>query len=256
MIGKAFFPLLFTWAATAYGQAARPSATAVVLGVATDTAGGPLRGVEVLIAGDRWRAVTDDSGRFRFDGVEVGRHQVTARRIGLAPESLFAVIRSVDPEFLRIQMREGSSQLGEVLVNDSYLVPGRLQGFEYRRARRNNGQFVTREDIERTSPINPTDLIRRMQGVRIIDSMGVALAISTRGPKIQMVSGRPIPVQCVVRVGLDGTLREPYFPMNTIAMTDIYGIEVYAGAASLPTEFSGARKDAACGLIMIWTRSR
>ena len=73
-----------------------------------------------------------------------------------------------------------------------------------------------------------------------------------------MLGGRgpPTPVQCVVRVGVDGMLKEPYFPINSIPPHDIYGVEVYAGAASLPTEFSGARKDASCGLIMIWTRSR
>lgn len=133
----------------------------------------------------------------------------------------------------------------------------RLRGFEERRARRTGGaQFISRADIDRIMPAATTDLIRRMQGVRVVDSMGVSLAVSTRGPKMQMVNGRPVAVQCVIRVGVNGAVQEPYFPMNTIANGDIHGIEIYSGSGALPAEFGGARRDASCGLIMIWTRAR
>jgi outer membrane cobalamin receptor len=35
---------------------------------------------------------------------------------------------------------------------------------------------------------------------------------------------------------------------------DIHGIEVFAGAASIPPQYNGAANDKMCGLIAIWTK--
>lgn len=131
----------------------------------------------------------------------------------------------------------------------------RVAGFDRRAAQGGNGQFITRADIERRRATATSDLVRRLQGLRIVDSLGVSLAVSTRGPKVQMIGGRPVPVQCVLSIGVNGSLQEPSFPMNSVAVADIHGIEAYVGSASLPPEFGGARRDASCGLIMIWTRA-
>jgi outer membrane receptor for ferrienterochelin and colicin len=214
-----------------------------------------LRGVEVRAGGGRWRVVSDDSGRFRFTTVDAGSHIVVARRLGLAPESLSTVVRGGETSYLRIVLRPEAAPIGEVVSSDTRVLSARHQGFEQRLARKNGGYFITRPDIDKRSPQVTSDLIRRVPGVKLVDSLGVMLPMSTRGPKVVLINNRPVPVQCIIRVGVDGSLKEPYFSMDHIAQQDIYGIEVYAGAASLPPEFGGARKDAGCGLIMIWTRS-
>ncbi|MEO5568904.1 MAG: carboxypeptidase-like regulatory domain-containing protein [Gemmatimonadaceae bacterium] len=243
--------------APAFTAAAQGAAVGEIAGVAVDRDSAAVAGVQLQVDGSRWRAVTDDRGVFRFEAVVVGSHRVIARRIGFLPESLTVTVSEGKTTGVRLILRAAATELDAVDVVDDDIVSARLQGFEQRRAaRRGGGQFLARADIDRIMPVATTDLIRRLQGVRIVDSLGVSLAISTRGPKIQMIGGRPIPVQCVVRVGVDGWVKEPYFPMNSIPRTDIHGIEVYAGAASLPSEFAGARRDAACGLIMIWTRTR
>ena len=56
------------------------------------------------------------------------------------------------------------------------------------------------------------------------------------------------------RVGVDGQIKEWGFPMDTIDPNHIHGIEVYNGPATIPSEYSGMRTDAYCGLVMIWTR--
>lgn len=245
---------MFTLALTAGAQGA---ATGEIAGVAVDRDSGALAGVQLQIVGSRWRALTDSRGMFRFEAVTIGTHRVIARRIGLVPESLTVTVSDGKTTGVRLILRPAATELEAVDVVDDNVGSARLQGFEQRSAsRRSGGQFITRADIDRTMPVATTDLIRRIQGVRIVDSLGVSLAISTRGPKLQMIGGRPVPAQCVVRVGVDGSIKEPYFPMNSVPRTDIHGIEVYAGAASLPPEFGGARRDAACGLIMIWTRTR
>lgn len=231
--------------------------TGTVAGIALDSARTALGGVEIQVDGGRWRAVTDDRGMFRVEGVSAGSHRLVGRRIGLAPDSVTMTVTEGHTSDVRLTLRPSATELGAVDVVDSRVVPARLQGFEERRARnRNGGHFMTRVDIERIMPSTTSDLLRRFQGVKVVDSMGVSLAVSARGPKMTMVSGRPVPVQCVVRIGVDGSLKEPYFAMNSIPQGDIHGIEVYAGAATIPPEFNGARRDASCGLIMIWTRSR
>lgn len=253
-LGCVPFVLTFTLALTAGAQGA---AMGEIAGVAVGGDSVALAGVQLQIDGSRWRAVTDGRGMFRFEAVTVGTHRVVARRIGFVPESLTVTVSDGKTTGVRLILRAAATELDAVDVFDDDIVSVRLQGFEQRRAsRRGGGQFLTRSDIDRIMPVATSDLIRRLQGVRIVDSLGVSLAISTRGPKVQMVGGRPIPVQCVVRVGVDGAVKEPYFPMNSVPSIDIHGIEGYAGAASLPPEFAGARRDAACGLIMIWTRTR
>jgi outer membrane receptor protein involved in Fe transport len=131
-------------------------------------------------------------------------------------------------------------------------VPARLSGFEARRAAgRVSGQFITREDIEKINPLVTTDLLRRRQALKIVDSMGVAVAVSTRGPKPRLY-GRQHMLNCVMLVGLNGNVSQS-LTLNSVPPADIYGIEIHTGA-TMPPEFGGARPNTYCGLIMIWSR--
>ena len=55
-------------------------------------------------------------------------------------------------------------------------------------------------------------------------------------------------------MAVDGQLREWGFAVNNIAPEEIHGIEIYPGPATIPAEFASMKRDANCGLIMIWTR--
>lgn len=57
-------------------------------------------------------------------------------------------------------------------------------------------------------------------------------------------------------VAVDGHLKEKSFTVDEISVTDVHGIEVYPGAASLPAEFGSIKPAGWCGFVMIWTRSR
>ena len=231
------------------------AAAGSVVGIAIDERKAPLSGVEIR-SGTRM-VVTGADGRFALDSLLPGRRRFVARRVGYAPESLSVDFDPRGADTLEFVMHPTVTSLERLDVVDAPLISPRLQGFEARRARKNGGQFITRENIERQMPQVATDLLRRLQGVRIVDSMGVQLPVSTRGPKPTLMARGTSPIaHCVLRVGVDGQLKEPYFPMNTITLADIHGIEVYSGPASIPPEFGGSRRDAGCGLVMIWTRSR
>jgi outer membrane cobalamin receptor len=58
--------------------------------------------------------------------------------------------------------------------------------------------------------------------------------------------------QCFPTWWVDGT-RVASFHENT-PIRDVYGIEIYRGPGEVPGEFAGS--DAACGVIVIWTKSR
>jgi hypothetical protein len=223
-----------------------------ITGLTVDDRGAPIPGVEVR-SGSRATTSAAD-GRFILDSLDAGPRQFMARRVGYGPESLSVKFDPTRSDTLKFILSPMATNLDRLDVTGERETSTRLQGFERRRERKNGGQFVTRADIDRRLPRETSDIMRWLQGVRMVDSMGVQLPVSTRGQKVDLRT-RLITL-CVMRVGVDGILKEPYFPMNTITTSDIHGIEVYAGAASLPPEFGGARKDAGCGLIMIWTRSR
>lgn len=118
------------------------------------------------------------------------------------------------------------------------------------------GKLITREQIERQDPVVTTDLLRRLTGLAVVDSQGVLVAISSRGMKMTPVKGGGMaPVQCVIPVMLDGMRMDATFAINSIPPAEVFGVEVYVGASSIPPEFNATRKDSICGLIAIWTRS-
>jgi len=236
-------------------QSAQSQARGEIRGVVVDSnTNAPLADVEILASRTERRVRSNERGQFRLTRVDVGIYVIVARKAGFSPESLSVMLDSGEAKDLRIELRPVTT-LGEVEVSESPLLSARLQGFEYRRTRKNGGQFITREQIEARGPIVTADLLRRMQGIRMVDSAGVTVAISSRAPKVNLTSRQTV-VNCVLRVGVDGSVKEQGFPVNLISTKEIYGIEVYSGPASLPAEFNSARRDGYCGLIMIWTRSR
>ena len=60
-----------------------------------------------------------------------------------------------------------------------------------------------------------------------------------------------------MRLAIDGVLL-PESPVNLSQrmppVPEIHGIEVFAGPASIPSEYAGDQRDMVCGLIVVWTR--
>ena len=109
---------------------------------------------------------------------------------------------------------------------------------------------VTRRDIERRGPIALSQMLRGMAGLRLADSSGSTVAISTRGMKVN--GGGVVP--CVLRVMLDGIVLSASNSIDNVMPNDVYAVEVFYGAARMPPQLAGIRADAWCGLVAIWTR--
>ena len=135
---------------------------------------------------------------------------------------------------------------------------GRLGDFERRRMAGLPNATVTRDQIDRVGPITLSRMLRGMSGLQIRDSLGNAVAVSTRGAK-PIRAGSSIGfglVPCVMRMSVDGVLLPATANIDAIVPKDVHGIEVYFGPARMPPELAGLRTDNWCGLIAIWTRDR
>ena len=219
----------------------------------------PLAAAEILVtrASDTVsRGRSDSLGAFMTSVAPGQTLLIAMRRLGYLPSSIQWTPQAGDTTVL-VTMTAAPQALTPVLVLEREPSAPRLTGFDARAQTKSGGSYILREQIDEWHPRRTSDLMRRILGVRLIDSSGVMLAASTRGPKINLKSANAAAswAPCVMRVGVDGQIKEWGFAMDYVDPNDIHGIEVYNGPASIPSEFSGMRTDSFCGLVMIWTRS-
>jgi hypothetical protein len=228
----------------------------------------PLRDVNITITAGRdtiGRARTDSSGAFQSGVSAVAPTlMVHFNHIGYRIDSLTAAATLELP--LRVAMvpvGAATKTLAAVVVKDSA-----RSAFE-RRARRNTGgTFIRIADIEKRKPVRTSDLFRSYPGVRLDDSSGVMQLVSLRSarqgsPSVRrpvlagdtLESNLPAAARCVLRVGMDGHLMPLGSSVDDVRPSDVQGIELYLGAATIPVEFSSVHTDAPCGIVMIWTKT-
>jgi hypothetical protein len=239
---------------------AQPSYRFVTLMVTDQGTGAPLSGVQVTVQGVTDRSWTTDEKGMALVAVAAGnKGTLLLRRVGYSPitatppagtgavtvpAAMTAAVHSLD-----------TTQVVAVQRSDF------LEGFERRRSRATgSASYFTSAQIEKMMAIRTIDVVRRAVGVKAIDSSGVLLIASSRGPKT-IIGAQPLGgakgsdlAPCVMRIAVDGMLREWGFSLDNIEPKEVHGVEVYPGPATIPSEFGGMRKDAMCGLVMIWTR--
>ena len=124
------------------------------------------------------------------------------------------------------------------------------------------GRFVDREEIERRTPGETTDLFTRMVGVDLVrDGCNpVERYVALRSGRQTSLTGRfdpCVPERCYPQVVVDGLIvhRSGRFParVDHLVNTDaLAGIEVYPGQAGVPAQYSGT--SSTCGIVLFWTR--
>lgn len=222
-----------------------------------DPAGTPVQGARVGLANQPVEWLTDSLGVVRFRAPRLGDVVLSVRRLGFEPGTTTVAVQAGDSSRAQLVMRYAPQTLPDVSVLDS-VVRGSpmLAGFERRRlARVGSSTFITRADIAKQATTATSDLLRRVTAIKMIDSAGVILAVSRRGERPVIVVGKANDLApCALRVAVDGHLQEQGFAVNSLSPVEIHGIEVYPGPATIPAEYASIRREAACGLIAIWTR--
>ena len=232
-----------TAAAPAPGIAVR--GTAVLKGMVRKESGEPLGGAQVLVLGSTTVAEASPTGSFALDSLPGGTHMVEIRAIGFERRREAIDLDPDKPAELDVRLKQVATVLEELNVTAKNLAW--QTDFDKRKLRNNGGHFLTREDIERRNPLRTEDIFRAVPGFTVVPSGGFDYSVvSSRGAGFNG--------QCSPDFYIDGirTVVDPQIgggiPANP---SDIYGIEVYSGATTVPAEFQTQN---GCGAIVIWTR--
>jgi TonB-dependent receptor-like protein len=230
------------------GEGAR--AQYVRLRVTNDAADdAPVPRAQVILLNDRAAWQTDDRGVIVVRVQHPGANVFTIRHLGLAPIMTTLNVRENDTLKVHVVMNSAPQVLDTMSIKALSTTGRPFSAFDERRLHSVGGHFITWSDIQRQQPFETVDLFRGVLGIRVVrPPIGDPIIVSTRG--LGAAGDR-----CTPRVGLDGmvlgTSRD--FNVNDISPREIYGIEIYDGAATIPGQFLVADPGGACGLIMIWT---
>lgn len=224
---------------------AQSAGDGVVRGTVRTDAGIPLGGVQlrvVPVAGGALRAETDEDGRVQLARVPAGPAWVQLRRLGYRPESLAVTVTPGTPVEVAPRMVRAVVELAAVVVTGRAEVAGPMAGF-FRRQQQGHGRFFTAADVERRNPIQFTDLLRGVPGIRI-EQRGLNTAVRIRGNR------------CAPLVWLDGqAMGAGEVDLDAFDPRTFEGIEIYGGGASVPAEFQrNFLMSSSCGTLLLWSK--
>lgn len=264
--------------------AARPAVAQIVHGQIVDSlTQAPLASAVVTLldtAGvDLARTVADETGLFLLRADAAGRYRLRvsheAYRVSLFPPFDLEVGQK---HTLMLLVAPLPTQVSGVTVEAEGRRARRpLEDFWRRRAD-GFGSYVTRAEFESTgNPTRPTQVLQRMQGVRVFpnpnyqkgvpDGRGGSQlhTIDTRRWVVTMTRGGPRTFGYARRDANAGECPPLYFVDGlyvgngrtvdvdaVVSVENIEAIEAYGTAAGLPLEFN--RPGSACGVIVFWTR--
>ncbi|MBM4194275.1 MAG: carboxypeptidase regulatory-like domain-containing protein [Gemmatimonadetes bacterium] len=245
-MNAAFGLLLAVLVPAVQANAQEPPRRGAVDGIVTDSAMRPVAGALVSLVGFPVEVTTGENGRFRLFGVPPAEYIVSVRRIGRKPVSSVVSVTAGDTARVFYVVSEAQS-LDPVLIS---VKPygARMVEFDNRR-KLGVGYFLTREQIDAGRWTFGADLIRTFTTVvRVSNGPGGGQLAFNRRPN----PGKP---SCVFRVFINGMLQpDPYDLSNLPRPRDTAGVELYAGPATIPLEYKSVSIDAACGVILVWTR--
>lgn len=239
--------------------------TRVAMIVADSVTGRPIPGVLLELvtpAGSPvWRGTSDDAGRADAR-VDAGDVLVSASAAGYRTiGQVLLTVPAQDEVAVRVLLSPAPLMLDSLAVATRSRTIGTAldrSGFTARRERRRFGFFLDQSEIEERGVISPSELLRRMSGIRVAIQPSGSPVVYMRSATRPQLSASGVTAQCgprVIRDGVtihEGGLANPAPIDELVQLADIAGIEVYRSTAEVPPEFSmGA---GGCGAIVIWSR--
>lgn len=216
--------------------------------VVDQSTGRPIPGAFLSIPANERTAVTEADGTFTLGDMPAGRYVMTSRMLGYGERSDTIEVR----EGLVIEATVALATRAIELAPISVTVRSRWldqHGFYERRTAGLAGHFFTREDIQKKTLTEFTDLLRDVPGVSLVHAQVGMTSIRFRRLHRVTATETEAVRGCEPGVYYDG------IPMNSsidrldmIAVPFVEGVEVYVGAAT-PIEYQHP-----CGVILVWTR--
>ena len=248
--------------AASIAEARQPARLEVT--ISTRATRSPLGDVTLIATADTGKPRTvrsDERGRVVVDSLAPGVWRIKATRIGFQPGEIGIRVGPGDNTVAILLEQNAPPVIDTVRIVGGRRVTSRLDDFETRRILRLATATITRDEIEKRNPFALSQMLTNLPSIRIADSAGVKVAISTRGMKKTVytdATGRPRDglAHCMLQVMVDNTLMPYGFDLDQISPKDVHGVELFAGAARTPPNLTSIRTDAWCGLLVIWTRDR
>lgn len=233
-------------------------ATALVEVIVNELGGEPLADatLEIVSRGRARTVITGPTGRALVPEVVPGQLIVRARHIGFAPGQFAVTVESGRNTVPIILRRNAPATLDTVRVIGNQRVVGlrRNDEFETRRINHDATVSITRDDIVKRNPTSLWQMLTGVPSILVVDSGGVTVR-STRSDAITPDLKR---VPCYLAVMVDGKVLNPDgspFDLRQLPAPDeVHGVEVFAGASSVPLQYGGMGSGKWCGMIAIWTR--
>ncbi len=264
LFGVALVPLALAW------HASVTHAQAVLKGVVlVNIAETPIAGAEVALPALNLRTTSDSSGHFLITGIPAGNYAVTVRHIRFSPISSLLSFGAQDTVDTDMLLTVAQTVLPTVAVAGERAPTGKLAAFEERR-RNGFGHFLTADDLRKNENGRLAETLARLPGNKVLTGNSQAAWLyGGRGVQSRSSSSTPAvdpvdkakgakPGYCYSAVVLDGIFvyqgnpGETLFDLNSIPLSEIAGVESYAGGATMPAMYNGTRST--CGLIVIWTK--
>jgi hypothetical protein len=238
---------------------ARNSAPSALVELAVVTTEGvPLSGVTLEIApqsGPTRTLVTGAGGKALLADVSPGVLSVRARRIGFTAGLVAATVEPGRNTVPIILSESAAPTLDTVRVVGNRQVYPRHEEFDTRRLNHAAAASFSREDIVKRNPTDIWEMLTNVPSITVTDRIDRVVAISGRTMMVNK-NGDP----CFMSVMVDGILmrKDPdqmsYDLRKLPRPEEIHGVEVFAGAATIPLQYGGVGEGKMCGLIAIWTR--
>jgi hypothetical protein len=203
------------------------------------------RGVEkasVRIQGHAVQLTTDSLGRFQALDLTAGAVEVSLEALGYAQELFRVELPGAGVVERDFALDFTGYKMPEIVVQGRVeeLAP-RYLPFEQRRLR-GIGSFIRWDELNKKGANSVGDALRTVRGVRI--------QCDQASYECYAVMARSF--NCRPTWWVDGV--EVHSFGESTSIRDVYGIEIYRGPGEVPGEFAGS--DAACGVIVVWTKSR
>jgi hypothetical protein len=219
---------------------------AVLRGKVRTKGGAPVDGAQVTVVGTTTVVTTGPDGSFTLSGLPSGTHEAVVRKIGLARTSQVVTLSSREPADVTIVVAEAQ-------VLSTVKIVGKLDGgltkigFTGRR-QVGQGWFLPPEEIEKRAPLQTTDVLRSMTGLRVVNGTNGRFLQATRGPSSTSDG--------CMNIFIDHARYEQINPGDVdaaIEPADLGAVEYYANPTTVPPEFTVAGE--VCATLVIWSKT-
>lgn len=156
-------------------------AEGTVKGIVSDrTSHGFLPGAVVSLKGTRYRAVTGNDGRYRFEDVPPGNYKLVVSYIGYDSYEVDIAVADDDSTILKsIALNHSYDTLEEVIVQGARF--GHSKSLNDRKEAVNIKNIVSEEMIKSFPDLNTAEVLQRVSGVSIQRSNGEGRFVALRG---------------------------------------------------------------------------